>query len=152
ARAHERNSGLRRVWLPGSPERAAQEPGIPRATIVTLPPATRPPSRAARMKKPSQLPSGASRPEPKIAPSRATRRSVWAIERIGQAMKYKLYVPEGYSSMFMYCTEALGLSEDAAGMRIAVARKSLRFPTIIAMLADGRLHLTGAAKLARHLT
>jgi len=104
------------------------------------------------MRKPSELPSGAILPELKIALANERACSVRAIELIAQAVKFKTYVPEGYSSMFMYCIEELGLSEDAAGMRIAVARASLRFPKIIAMLAEGRLHLTGAAKIARHLT
>ncbi len=56
------------------------------------------------------------------------------------------------SSMFGYCTEALNLSESEAYPRIAVARASRKHPMLLEMLADGRLHLTGAGKLAPHLT
>jgi hypothetical protein len=56
------------------------------------------------------------------------------------------------SSMFGYCTEVLNLSESEAYLRITVARASRRHPMLLEMLADGRLHITGAGKLAPHLT
>ena len=46
----------------------------------------------------------------------------------------------------------LHLSEAEAYLRITVARASRRFPLILAMLGDGRLHLSGIAKLAPKLT
>jgi hypothetical protein len=55
-------------------------------------------------------------------------------------------------SLFSYCREILNLSESEAYLRIAVARASRAHPTLLDMLADGRLHLTGAGKLAPHLT
>ena len=54
--------------------------------------------------------------------------------------------------MFAYCTEVLHLSEAEAYLRIAAARASREHPVLLEMLADGRLHLTGIAKLAPHLT
>ena len=54
--------------------------------------------------------------------------------------------------MFAYCTEVLHLSESEAYLRIAVARASREHPMLLEMLADGRLHLSGIAKLAPHLT
>ena len=54
--------------------------------------------------------------------------------------------------MFTYSTEVLHLSEAEAYLRIAVARASREHPVLLTMLADGRLHLTGIAKLAPHLT
>ena len=54
--------------------------------------------------------------------------------------------------MFAYCTEVLHLSEAEAYLRIAAARASREHPLLLAMLADGRLHLTAIAKLAPHLT
>ena len=54
--------------------------------------------------------------------------------------------------MFAYCTELLHLSEAEAYLRIAAARASREPPILLAMLADGRLHLTAIAKLAPHLT
>jgi len=54
--------------------------------------------------------------------------------------------------MFAYCLQVLHLSEAEAYLRIAAARASREHPMLLAMLADGRLHLTGIAKLAPHLT
>ena len=44
------------------------------------------------------------------------------------------------------------LSDAEAYLRIAAARASRQHPVLLAMLADGRLHLTAIAKLAPHLT
>ena len=54
--------------------------------------------------------------------------------------------------MFTYCTKVLRLSEAEAYSRITVARASREHPMLLDMLADGRLHLTGIARLAPHLT
>jgi hypothetical protein len=54
--------------------------------------------------------------------------------------------------MFVYCTEVLHLSEAEAYLRITVARASRKHPELLTLLADGRLHLTGVALLAPHLT
>jgi hypothetical protein len=48
--------------------------------------------------------------------------------------------------------EVLHLSEHEAYLRITAARASRRYPTLLAMLRDGRLHLSGIGKLAPHLT
>ena len=54
--------------------------------------------------------------------------------------------------MFKYCTEVLNLSEAESYIRIAVARASRKHPVLLTMLADGRLHLSGIAEFAPHLT
>jgi len=54
--------------------------------------------------------------------------------------------------MFVYCTDVLHLSEHEAYLRIAAARAARQHPAILTMLGDGRLHLSGIAKLAPHLT
>ena len=64
----------------------------------------------------------------------------------------RLYAREAFSSMFAYCTEALHLSESEAYLRIAVARASREHPVLLVMLGDGRLHLSGIALPAPHLT
>jgi hypothetical protein len=63
-----------------------------------------------------------------------------------------LYAANGYGSLFRYCTEALGLSEDAACNRIDVARACRRFPVILDRLASGSVTLTSVRMLAKHLT
>ena len=54
--------------------------------------------------------------------------------------------------MFLYCTDVLHLADCVAYDRIAVARAAREHPVLLEMLEDGRLHLTGIAKLAPHLT
>ena len=73
------------------------------------------------------------------------------VAHIAQVDERKLYLGQACSSMFAYCTELLHFSEAEAYLRIAVARASRRFPVLLAMLDDGRLHLSGIARLAPHL-
>lgn len=64
----------------------------------------------------------------------------------------RLHVAKGHASLHGYCVDVLGLSESAAYKRIQVARMARRAPDILAALADGRLHLSGAMALDQHLT
>ena len=74
------------------------------------------------------------------------------VAHIGEVEERKLYAREAAPSMFVYCTEVLHLSEAEAYLRITVARASRKHPVLLAMLEDGRLHLTGIALLAPYLT
>ena len=74
------------------------------------------------------------------------------VAHIGEVDERRLYAREASPSMFIYCTEVLHLSEAEAYLRITAARAAREHPMLLAMLADGRLHLTGIAKLAPHLT
>ena len=64
------------------------------------------------------------------------------IAHLAELDRRQLFVPAGYSSLYTYCREALGYSEDAAHNRKVVARVARRYPAILDMLADGRLGLT----------
>src|SRR5688572_12352169 len=64
----------------------------------------------------------------------------------------RLNVPAGYESMFAYCVQGFGLSEDEAYKRIRSARTALRFPAIFGLVTEGRLHLTAVRCLSAHLT
>lgn len=64
----------------------------------------------------------------------------------------RLYLGEGCSSLFTYCTQVLRLSEHAAYGRIEAARAARRFPAILEMLAAGSVTLTTVTLLAPHLT
>lgn len=64
----------------------------------------------------------------------------------------RLYLAEGCSSLFTYCTEVLHLSEHAALGRIEVARAARRLPGILDRLLDGSVTVTNARMLAPHLT
>ena len=63
-----------------------------------------------------------------------------------------VHLREGYTSLFVYCRDALGLSDGEAYNRIEVARAARRFPVIFDMLATGAVHLTTVRLLAPHLT
>ena len=64
----------------------------------------------------------------------------------------KLYLREGASSLFVYCTTVLHLGEHAAINRIEAARAAARWPAILAQLAAGALNLSTVRLLAPHLT
>lgn len=64
----------------------------------------------------------------------------------------RLYLGQGCSSLFTYCTQVLHLSEHAAYGRIEAARAARRFPVILDRLRDGSIHLTAVSLLAPHLT
>ena len=74
------------------------------------------------------------------------------VAHIREVDERRLYAREASASMFAYCTEVLNLSESEAYLRIAVARASRKHPMLLTMLGGGRLHLSGIAKLAPHLT
>jgi len=64
----------------------------------------------------------------------------------------RLYLGEGYSSLFSYCTQALHLSEHASYNRIEAARAARRFPVILELIEQGAVTLTTVRLLAPHLT
>jgi hypothetical protein len=63
-----------------------------------------------------------------------------------------VHLREGYGSLFVYCRDALGLSEWEAYNGIEVARAARRFPVILDMLTRGSVNLTAVRLLAPHLT
>jgi len=62
-----------------------------------------------------------------------------------------LHLELGFSSLFAYCVEALGMSEGTAGRRVTAARVCRRFPQAYEHLARGELHLCALCALAPHL-
>ena len=74
------------------------------------------------------------------------------IAAIGEVDVRRLYLVRGYSSLFVFCTQQLHLSEHAAYGRIAAARAARAFPLVLKLLEDGSLTLTSITLLAPHLT
>ncbi len=64
----------------------------------------------------------------------------------------ELHLLRGYSSMFDFCVRGLGMSEGTAHRAISGTRAAHRYPLVLEMLADGRLHLSGLSLLAPRLT
>ena len=64
----------------------------------------------------------------------------------------QLFLDLGFSSLFEYCVEALGLCESTAGRHIAAARVCRNHPEVFAMVAGGTLHASALSLLRKHLT
>lgn len=64
----------------------------------------------------------------------------------------KLHRREGFSSLYVYCTQRLHLSEHAAYKRIAAAKAVRRFPVVLDRLRSGSVTLSSLDVLAPHLT
>ena len=86
----------------------------------------------------------------RISQDRTSTADLLAV--IGEIDERRLYLPAGYSSMFMYCVGKLHLSEDSTYKRIQAARAARKHPAIFDAVADGRLHLSAVVLLKPHLT
>ncbi len=84
--------------------------------------------------------------------SRDRESTVDLLIQIGVIEARKLYVPLACSSMYVYCTQVMHMSEWTALKRIRAARAARRFPAILPMIAEGKLHLSAVVLLAQHLT
>src|SRR6266850_2905710 len=71
---------------------------------------------------------------------------------LGEVDERKLYLECAFPSMFAFCVEELGFSEDAAYARITVARAAHRLPAMVETIRSGKVHLTGLRMLVPHLT
>ena len=80
------------------------------------------------------------------------RATVPLIQALMELDSRRLYLGQGFSSLFSFCTEALHLSEHAAYNRIEVARAARRVPRLLVALRDGDINLTVARLLAPHIT
>ncbi|MEQ8278952.1 MAG: hypothetical protein RKU31_35065, partial [Deltaproteobacteria bacterium] len=76
---------------------------------------------------------------------------VQALRFMAEIERRKLYVERGFSSLFRFCVEGLGLTEDQACRRVAVVRAARRVPEVFELLATGELHMTGVAKLSKFM-
>jgi hypothetical protein len=80
------------------------------------------------------------------------RASVALIRSLMEFDARRLYLREGCTSLFTYCTRALNLSEGSAYNRIETARAARRYPKVLEGLDRGDLTLTAVRLLAPHLT
>jgi hypothetical protein len=84
--------------------------------------------------------------------SEERRLTAAVLLHLGEVEARQLYRPAACASMFTYCTQLLGMSEDQAFKRIRAARAARRYPAVAMAIAAGRLHLSGAVLLAPHLS
>jgi hypothetical protein len=73
------------------------------------------------------------------------------IEHLMELDRRSVIIDRGFPSLFVYCVNELGYSEQAAYLRIRAARVALDVPDIIGHLREGRLHLETIARLSPHL-
>ena len=84
----------------------------------------------------------------------ARRRGATAalLARLAELEARDLHLQQGYSSLFVYCRDALLLSEHEAYTLAAASRAARRYPVILEMLAEGSISVTTVQLLAPHLT
>ncbi len=70
------------------------------------------------------------------------------VAHIAEVDGRRLYADQAMPSMHKFCTDVLHLSDAEAYLRIEAARTSRRYPALLTMLEDGRLHLSGIGVLA----
>jgi hypothetical protein len=74
------------------------------------------------------------------------------IAALAELDRRKLFLGQGFPSLFAYCTQVLHLSEHAAYGRIEAVRSVHRFPVVLEHLAEGAVTLTTICLLAPLLT
>ena len=74
--------------------------------------------------------------------------SVEVLLHLAELDERRLYVEEGYASLYSYCTRKLRYSEPSANRRIASARAGRRYPELLSLIAKGQLSLTTTSLMA----
>src|SRR5262245_18834152 len=74
------------------------------------------------------------------------------IEHLVEVERRRLYLEQACSSLYKYCEERLGYSEDEAAKRGRVAHLALRFPRALEELRSGAIHLPGLLPVSSHVT
>jgi len=74
------------------------------------------------------------------------------LAHLGEFDRRRAHEPASFTSLFVYCTKRLGLSEAEAYLRIRAARVVRDHPDAMRMLAAGEIHLSAIARLSPHLT
>lgn len=89
-----------------------------------------------------------------VAQSVAAERAATArlIALLAEYDRRRLYLADGFTSLFQFCVAGLHLSESAAFTRIQAARASRKWPVVLQALIDGSVTLTTVGLLAPHFT
>src|SRR5687767_10683343 len=73
------------------------------------------------------------------------------VEHLVEIDRRRLYLGQACPSLYAYCVDRLGYSEDRALKRIRVARLALELPRVLEELRSGATQLTGLILLAPRL-
>jgi hypothetical protein len=80
------------------------------------------------------------------------RNELELIETLQWVERLRIYEDFGLTSLFAYCFERLGISEDRSYTYMKIARKAVEVPALKQAIADDKLSLTNAKKLAKVIT
>ncbi|MEZ4650492.1 MAG: HNH endonuclease signature motif containing protein [Candidatus Eisenbacteria bacterium] len=80
------------------------------------------------------------------------RASIGVLDVLGEVDRRSLYLDEGYSSLFDFCTRRWMYSPATAARYIAAARAVARYPVVRRMLLERRLTVCGVARIASSLS
>jgi len=84
--------------------------------------------------------------------AREGEASIGVLKYLIEVEERRLYLNEGYPSLFAFCTTALQYSEPSANRRIRAARLLKRFPEIESLLKERKLSLAGLSLLYSVIT
>jgi len=84
--------------------------------------------------------------------ARFKRAEADLISVLQEVQAARVYVKLGYTSLFNYCVQALGLSESVAANFITVARKAHEIPVLQSAIQSGLLSVSKARKITPVLT
>ena len=84
--------------------------------------------------------------------SKERKATAEVVVYLAEVDRRRLFLKSACSSLYSFCIERLGYSEDAAMKRMRVARLYQQFPQVLDDLESGAIHLTGLFLLASHLT
>lgn len=74
------------------------------------------------------------------------------VAHIAEVDRRRLYLKEGFSSLYKYCKVRLGLSESEAFYRMTAAAIARKYPIAFGLLEQRKIHLSGLCKLRDFLT
>ena len=84
--------------------------------------------------------------------SAGAQNTALQLAHIAELDRQGYYLDAGYSSMFRYCVNGKGLSEDVAVRWIRAARVARTCTGVFDAIAEGRLSVTAVCLLEKHLT
>ncbi len=74
------------------------------------------------------------------------------VAHLGELEERRLHLLAGFSSLYDFCTKALGMSDGEAFRRILAARLGRRFPVVYSLLASGDVNLSTLELLREWMT
>ncbi len=83
---------------------------------------------------------------------REKKSTLMVLEQLAEVDLRRLWLREGYSSLFDFCVRGLNYSEGEAARRIHASRCMVAIPEVKPLLEQNALSLTGLSQVAPHLT